>query len=54
MRFVLIGFVAGGMALQMQATLVPVWQPFGILLLCLLLVVIARRRPTIACSSMPV
>lgn len=45
MRFVLTGFVAGCMALQMQATLVPVWQPFGVLLLCLMLAVVARRRP---------
>src|SRR5689334_5478474 len=45
MRSKLVGFVAGCMALQMQATLVPVWQPVGVLVLCLLLAVVARRRP---------
>ncbi|MCO5398126.1 DNA internalization-related competence protein ComEC/Rec2 [Ralstonia soli] len=45
MRSKLVGFVAGCMALQMQATLVPVWQPLGVLLLCLLLAVVVRRRP---------
>jgi len=44
MRSKLVGFVAGCMALQMQATLVPVWQPVGVLVLCLLLAVVARRR----------
>lgn len=47
MRLGLIGFVAGCMALQMQATLVPVWQPLGALSLCLLLAVGARRRLTL-------
>ncbi len=32
------------MALQMQATLAPVWQPLGVLLLCLLLVAFLRRH----------
>jgi competence protein ComEC len=45
MRLGLIGFVAGCMVLQTQATLVPVWQPLGVLSLCLLLAAAARRRP---------
>ena len=45
MRRWLIGFVAGCMALQMQGTLAPVWQPLGVLLLCLLLAAFLRRRP---------
>ena len=45
MRLWLIGFVAGCVALQMQATLVPVWQPVGVLLLCLLAAAVMRRRP---------
>jgi len=44
MRFGLIGFVAGCMALQMQAALLPVWQLLGMLALCLLLAVMVRRR----------
>nr|WP_311530629.1 DNA internalization-related competence protein ComEC/Rec2 [uncultured Ralstonia sp.] len=47
MRLGLMGFVAGCMALQTQATLVPVWQPLGVLSLCLLLAVAVRRRPTL-------
>lgn len=47
MRSKLVGFVAGCMALQMQATLAPVWQPPGVLLLCLLLAIVVRRRPTL-------
>lgn len=46
MRLLLIGLVAGCMALQWQADLVPVWQPFGALMLCLLLAFAARRRPS--------
>ena len=45
MRSKLVGFVAGCMTLQTQATLVPVWQPLGLLSLCLLLAVAVRRRP---------
>ncbi|WP_296224841.1 DNA internalization-related competence protein ComEC/Rec2 [Ralstonia sp. UBA689] len=45
MRLLLIGLVAGCMALQRQAELVPVWQPVGALTLCLLLAFVARRRP---------
>lgn len=47
MRLGLIGFVAGCVALQMQATLLPVWLPLGVLVLCLLLAAVSRRRPTL-------
>ncbi|MET3448609.1 DNA internalization-related competence protein ComEC/Rec2 [Ralstonia sp. 1138] len=45
MRLALIGFVAGCVALQMQATLPPVWLPLGVLVLCLSLAAVTRRRP---------
>ena len=45
MRLGLIGFVAGCVALQMQATLPPVWLPLGVLVLCLSLAAVTRRRP---------
>ena len=47
MRLGLIGFVAGCVALQMQATLLPVWLPLGVLVLCLLLAAVSRRRLTL-------
>ncbi|MFN7608969.1 MAG: DUF4131 domain-containing protein, partial [Ralstonia sp.] len=47
MRLRLIGFVAGCVALQMQATLLPVWLPLGVLVLCLLLAAVSRRRLTL-------
>lgn len=47
MRLRLIGFVAGCVALQMQATLAPVWLPLGVLVLCLLLAAVSRRRLTL-------
>ncbi|MHA2901246.1 DNA internalization-related competence protein ComEC/Rec2 [Ralstonia mannitolilytica] len=49
MRFVLIGFVAGCMALQMQPALAPLWQPLAVLMLCLLLCARVQRRPVWAC-----
>ena len=45
MRLGLIGFVAGCVALQMQAVLMPAWQAVVVLWLCLLLAFVARRKP---------
>lgn len=47
MRLGLIGFVAGCVALQMQAALPPVWQPLCVLVLCLSLAAVMRRRPAL-------
>lgn len=47
MRLGLIGFVAGCVALQMQAALPPVWQPLCVLVLCLSLAAVTRRRPAL-------
>lgn len=44
MRLGLVGFVAGCMALQMQAALVPAWQVAAALVLCLSLACVARWR----------
>ena len=45
MRLGLVGFVAGCVALQMQAVLMPAWQAVVVLGLCLLLAFVARRKP---------
>lgn len=45
MRLGLIGVVAGCMALQVQATLLPVWQLVAVLALCMPLTFVVRRRP---------
>jgi hypothetical protein len=42
-RLLLIGFVAGCMALQMQAALVLAWQPMGMAAACLLCALALRR-----------
>ncbi|UGS91968.1 DNA internalization-related competence protein ComEC/Rec2 [Ralstonia wenshanensis] len=47
MRLGLIGFVAGCVALQMQAAPPPVWQPLCVLVLCLSLAAVMRRRPAL-------
>lgn len=48
MRAGLIGFVAGCMALQVQATLAPVWQPVIVLAFCMLLAFLVRGRTSLS------